>query len=211
MSALAKLLMGVGGGSADTVPVGSPFGGGFYAGRIMIDGQAYALVVAPKAQGESTLLQWKTSNTYTTWADSRNDGWSNTQAMIQAGSSLHPAAAFCRGLNINGYDDWYLPSQDESEILYRAFKPTTDSNNTSFGANPSAIPPTENYTTSNPLQTNVEVFRQGGGEDFEPVNYWTSTQVDSAYIRNQIFSNGAQYTSSKTTSRLVRAVRRVAI
>jgi len=208
MSTLAKLLMGVGGGSADPVPVGSPFGGGFYAGRIMIDEQAYALVVAPKAQGEANTLQWKTTQTTTAGTDSRNDGWSNTQVMS---SAAYPAAAFCRGLNINGYDDWYLPSQDELEILYRAFKPSTLNNDTSSGENPSAIPPTGNYTTSNPAQTNVDIFRQAGGEDFTAVRYWSSTQSSSTDSWVQSFGNGAQSTLAKTGTTRVRAVRRVAI
>lgn len=208
MSTLAKLLMGVGGESADLVPVGSPFGGGFYAGRIMVGGQAYALVVSPKAQGEVNALQWKTVQTATVGTDSRNDGWSNTQAMS---SAAYPAAAFCRGLNINGYDDWYLPSQDELEILYRAFKPSTLNNDTSSGENPSAIPPTGNYTISNPSQTNVEVFKQGGGEDFAGLRYWSSTQSSSTDSWVQYFSNGAQSTMVKTGTTRVRAVRRVAI
>ncbi len=209
MSTLAKLLMGVSG--AEPVPTipGTPFGGGFYAGRIMIDGQAYALVVAPKTQGESgSNLRWKTADTTTVGTDSRNDGWANTQAMLAGG---HPAASFCGGLDINGYDDWYLPAQDELEILYRAFKPTTDSNNTSSGANPSAIPPTGNYTISNPSQTNVEVFKQGGGDDFTASVYWSSTQDSSTTSRMHIFTNGSQSTAYKVNSRKVRAVRRVAI
>lgn len=213
MSTLAKLLMGAGGASTEPVPTtpGTPFGGGYYAGRIMVDGVEYALVVAPKTQGEADSLRWKTSNTPTVGTDSRNDGWSNTQAMIQAGSAIHPAAAFCRGLNINGYDDWYLPSQDELEILYRVFKPTLTNNNTDSGANPSAIPPTGNYTTGNPAYTNDVVFRQGGGEVFYTGYYWSSTQSSSTNCLNTHFGTGYQGTSSKTTPRQVRAVRRVAI
>lgn len=31
--------------------IGTSMGGGFYAGRIRIDGQLFALIVAPKAEG----------------------------------------------------------------------------------------------------------------------------------------------------------------
>lgn len=200
--------MGVGG---ELTP-GTPFEGGYYAGRIMVDGQAYALVVAPKTQGgEAVSLIWKTTHTGTVGTASRNDGWANTQDMIQAGSVNHPAAAFCRGLNINGYDDWYLPSPDELEILYRVFKPTTTNNNSGYGANPSAIPPTENYTTSNPSQTNVEVFKERGVEAFQASYYWASRQNAAASSYGLNFSNGAQVTLTKSNGRSVRAVRRVAI
>lgn len=216
MSNLAKLLMGVGGSRVpvDPVPVGSSFGGGFYGGMIMIDGRAYALVVSPKSKGEAaSTLQWKTTQTNTAGAASRNDGWSNTQAMIQAGSDIHPAAAFCRSLKINGYDDWYLPSRDELEILYRNLKPTTQVNTTlnSSGTNPSAIPPTEIYTESDPAQTDVGVFKEGGGEDFTAAYHWSSTQSSSSRGWYQFFGNGYQLTPFKTGSNRVRAIRRVAI
>lgn len=212
MSTLAKLLMGLRGAEPVPTEPGTPYGGGFYAGRIMIAEQAYALVVAPKAQGGGGILQWKTVQTSTDGTDSRNDGWANTQAMIQAGSALHPAAAFCRGLNINGYNDWYLPSQDELEILYRAFKPTTRNNSTGHGANPSAIPPTGNYTTGNPTQTSVAEFRSGGGEDFGATYYWCSTQDSPTLCWAQHFNDGMQNLNLKTAQySAVRAVRRVAI
>src|SRR5690606_5383295 len=62
---------------------GAPFGGGYYAGRINIGGQIYALVVAPKALGGEApgALTWKTSQTSTAGTGSINDGWANTQAM----------------------------------------------------------------------------------------------------------------------------------
>lgn len=192
--------------------VGVPFGGGYYAGRIMVDGVEYALVVAPKTQGGNGQRQWSTTNTTTVGADSRNDGWANTQAMIQAGSALHPAAAFCRGLDINGYDDWYLPSKDELELCYRAFKPLdSPTNDTTSGANPSAIPPTGNYTVRNPPVTNNELFKQLGAEAFGGY-YWSSTQHSSSQAWGQWFAHGEQRTLAKTnTGYFVRAVRRVAV
>lgn len=206
MSTLAKLSMGVGGAAEP----GTPFEGGYYAGKIMVGSQAYALVVSPKAQGEES-RQWKNTNNITNGVGSFTDGWSNTHALVNSPYGIHYAALFCRGLNINGYDDWYLPSRDELEILYRAFKPTTESNNTSAGANPRAIPPTGSYTTSNPAQTNVDVFKQGGGEAFSTGAYWSSTQSSSVDSICIYFAQGFQGVGRKTTSYLVRAVRRVAI
>ena len=135
--------------------VGKPYGGGYYAGNIKIGNQEYAIVAAPKTQGgeSPTTLQWKTSNTATANTGSINDGKANTAAMIAAGAAAHPAASFCNSLTINGYNDWYLPAKDELEILYRAFKPTTQQNNTSFGTNTSSVPPRTNYTGSDPAQT----------------------------------------------------------
>lgn len=209
MSTLARLLIGAGGG-VPTEP-GTRWGGGFFAGRIMVDGVEYALVVAPKSQGGEAILQWKTGRTTTSGTTSTNDGWANTQAMIQAGSAAHPAAAFCRGLNINGYDDWYMPARDELEILYRSFKPTNDPNNFGSGVNPSAVPPTVMYGDSNVTQTNVDVFKEGGEEAFTAEIYWSSTHQSVQSCQHQNFTSGAQGSGYKNASRLLRAVRRVAL
>lgn len=190
---------------------GAPFGGGYYAGKIKVDGQIYALVIAPKSLGgdSSSTLAWKTSNSTTTGTTSVNNGWANTQAMVTAGIAAHPAANFCRNLNIGGYTDWYLPSKDELEILYRSFKPTTDSNSTSYGANSSSVPPTNNYTSGNPAQTSIALFKSGGAEAMVANYYWSSTEYSSTRAWRQSFSSGYQIYYLKTGTYYVRGVRRV--
>ena len=196
---------------------GEPFGGGFYAGaNIVIDGQEYALVVAPRSQGglSSETLQWKTGASTTSGTDSRNDGLANSNNM---NDTDHPAAHFCRGLNINGHDDWYLPSQDELEICYRYLKPTTNNNGTSGiagGDNPSSNPVGTTYTAGDPSQTSISIFQEGGGEDFRidsTTRYWPSTQSSASHGRYQSFVNGVQGTNTKTVTNWVRAVRKVAV
>jgi len=192
--------------------VGQPYGGGYYAGNINISGTAYALIVAPKAQGGEAKLAWKTSTTSTANTSSVNDGAANTAAMIAAGASSHPAANFCNNLTINGYNDWYFPSKDELEICYRAFKPTTDSNSTGSGVNSSAIPPTTNYTSSNPAQTTIAIFKSGGVEAFTTSDYICSTQITSSNAPDQNFSNGDQDNNEgKTEAWYVRAMRKIPI
>ena len=197
----------------DPSSVGLPYGGGYYAGKIVTGGVTYALIVAPKAQGgENTTLAWKTSQTTTTGTTSINDGLGNTNAMIAAGASAHPAANFCTNLSINGYNDWYLPAKDELEILYRYLKPTTDVNHTSSGANTSSVPTTGNYTSGSPAQTSVTIFRTGNSEAFATSNYyWTSTEYSSMDGWAQYFSFGRQTSTNKTNTTYVRGVRRIAI
>lgn len=197
----------------DPSSVGLPFGGGYYAGKIVTGGVTYALVVAPKAQGgeAGTTLAWKTSTSSTTGTTSINDGLANTNAMIAAGASAHPAANFCNNLSINGYNDWYLPAKDELEILYRYLKPTTHSNLTNSGANTSSVPATGNYTSGSPAQTSVTIFRTGNGEDFAPSLYLSSTEFSSVNCWNHFFLNGEQSGVSKINTSRVRAVRRIAI
>ena len=111
----------------DAIPTtpGTPFGGGYYAGLITFSGDTYATIVAPKSGGEHGPAGWMPNYADIAGAGSFFDGLSNTKAMAVAGSDL---AKWALALNINGESDWYLPSRDELELLYRHFKPTDDEN-----------------------------------------------------------------------------------
>jgi hypothetical protein len=113
--------------AAEVTPTapGTPFAGGFYAGRINIDGAAFALIVAPKAEGQLKDQPWNKSTKNVDGALSYFDGYKNTLAMADAGSKLARAML---DLRIAGHDDWYLPSLDELEVVYRHLKPTTEEN-----------------------------------------------------------------------------------
>jgi hypothetical protein len=189
---------------------GQPFGGGYYAGaNIMVGGVEYAVVVAPKSQGgeASSGLQWKITTTPTTGTDSSSDSVANTLAM----TSYHPAAQFCNNLSINGYTDWVLPAKNVLEVCYRYLKPSSQSNDTSYGANGSSVPTTSDYTSTVPSQTNIQVFEGGGSEAFEGTHYWSSTQFSSPFAWYQSFSSGRQYPRDKSRTYRVRAVRLVEV
>src|ERR1035437_9185360 len=81
-----------------TVP-GTPHAGGFYAGRINVDGAIYALFVAPKATGGKK-SKWNTAKKAVAGAQSYFDGLANTNAMAEAGSKL---AKWALGLTIAGH------------------------------------------------------------------------------------------------------------
>lgn len=187
--------------------IGQPFGGGFYFGKIKIDGDTYALIDAGKAS--ETSLAWKDANTATTGTASLNDGLANSNAMNNA---AHAAAQYCRAYNGGGFDDWYLGSKDENELRYRNLKPDSTANHTSSGANTNSVPPGSNYTAGSPGQTSVEAFKAGGPEAFTtPDYYWTSTEYSATSAWIQRFSDGYQNYSTKTTAFLVRPVRRLKI
>ncbi len=195
-----------------TIP-GTAYEGGFYAGRIMIDNKAYAIIVAPKESGQSSIeYQWKTSNDLT-GALSLNDGLSNSNAM---NDDNHPAAQFCRSLNINGYTDWYLPSRDELEVCYRNLKPSTYFNIDIFGINDYSIDINGNpngikYTENDPQQTAAIDFQIGGSECFERCWYWSSTEYDTRSAWHYGFSGGSQVINDKSYTCCVRAIRKVLI
>lgn len=202
--------------------IGDSFEGGFYAGLIShtADGVAtHALIVAPRATGATgtgytltTNYQWKTTQTTTTGATSPFDGAANTAAMVTAGIASHPAAQFCVNLSIGGYSDWYLPARYELDIAYYHLKPTTESNNTSWGINDYSVPKrTVNNTAGNPAQTSVTAFQNTGSEPFRDAGHWSSTEGGITAAWNVNFFNGGHGATGKTTSFRVRAFRKIAL
>jgi hypothetical protein len=199
--------------------IGDAFEGGFFAGLISHtdDGVAtHALIVAPAATGASgtgytitTNLQWKTTTTTTAGTTSPFDGAANSANMNNAD---HPAAQFCEGLSIGGYSDWYLPARYELDIAYENLKPTTASNNTSWGINPYSVPErTVNRTAGAPAQTSVAAFQSGGAEAFVAANHWSSTEDSSADAWRLVFNDGGQADTNKDGSLRVRAFRKLAL
>jgi hypothetical protein len=188
---------------------GDALQGGFFAGYISQTNNGvptHALIVAPKASGESASLQWQTSSS-TTGATSPFNGAANTALMTNS-----PAANFCTGLTIGGYSDWYLPARYELDIAYFHLKPTTANNSTSWGVNDYSVPKrTANYTLGDPARTSIAAFQDGGAEAFVAGFHWSSTEDSStnAWILN--FSSGGQGNVGKTNVTRVRAFRKLAL
>lgn len=191
-----------------TVPR-TPYAGGFYVGRIRIDGQLYALIRAPKASGQHKPTRWNKTDKAITGAAAFDDGLRNTQAMAAAGSAV---AKWALSQTINDQSDWYIPSQDELEIAYRALKPGKRANwlYARSGVNLSAEPPTRPYTKEFPQQIEAIEFQAGGPEAFDEAWYWTSTQyaATSGFAWGQDFDVGSQTSGHKSDECSVFLVRR---
>ncbi len=187
--------------------IGSAFQGGFYAGLLNIDGQLHGLIVAPKATGEQEEARWGEYGNNIAGATSVYDGLANTQAMAAAG---YPLAKWALELKIDSFTDWYLPSRDELEILYRQFKPTTETNYQygRHGENSSAVPITQHYSAEAPAQTSLEAFQEGGEQAFEDAWYWSSSQYSPNLAWTQDFGDGTQGYGHKGLELRARAVRR---
>ena len=199
--------------------IGEPFGGGYFAGYIShtADGNpTHALIVAPKATGETNSIQWATNTSTTTSATSLFDGVLNTSAIVTSGIVNHPAAQFCVNLSIGGYTDWYLPSTLELDIAYFNLKPTTTSNATNFGSNAYAVPlRASNNSSSYPAQTSIPLFAFPASEAFiTNPQMWSSTEFSADIAYRNDFNNGSRLASAfgaKTTTLAVRAFRRIAL
>jgi hypothetical protein len=193
--------------------IGDAFGGGFYAGQISTAGNSiadYNLVVGPVASAQNLSIQWKTSRTSTSGTSSDIDGPANSAAMNNAS---HPAAQFCEGLTVGGFSDWYMPAMNELDVCYFNLKPTTQTNDTTAGINPNAVPArASNYTSGTPAQTSAANFiTSTGAEAFEANTYWTSTELTAADGKTQRMNNGDFNYERKDNFYRVRAIRRVAV
>jgi len=190
-----------------TVP-GTPYGGGFFFGKIKIGADVFALIRAPKAT-QRRKVAWNDSTARVTGAESFADGLANTKAMAAAGSKI---ATWALAQTIGEHNDWYLPALDELEQAYRSLKPTTRPNYcwVRSGINLSAPVPTEPYTPDLPKQTTAAGFQKGQAEAFDDAWYWTSTQdaadSDSAWVQG--FDVGDQGSYRKNGECLVFLVRR---
>jgi hypothetical protein len=132
--------------------------------------------------------------------------------MVTAGIASHPAANFCVNLSIGGFTDWYLPARYELDIAYENLKPTTGSNNISWGINPYSVPErTVNRTSGDPAQTSVSAFQSTGSEPFVAANHWSSTEFSSTTAWILLFSVGTQADFGKSNTLRVRAFRKLAL
>lgn len=194
--------------------IGQAYAGGFWAGNIGISGVAtHHIVVGPLSSSQFGPNQWKNVGTTTPGADSDIDGPQNTADMVADGNStVYPCAHFCNDLVVGGFSDWYMPAKNELEVCFFNLKPTTDTNSTSSGINPNAVPErTSNYTSGNPAQTSAVAFQTGGTEAFGDNGYWSSSEFSTTLAKRQDFIFSGQYNAGKTTSYRVRAIRRVPV
>jgi len=200
----------------DVPNIGEPFEGGFFAGYISHnqDGVAtHALVVAPKATGESGTLRWYDSQSNEVLVNTGFDGAVNTQTLAALGINKYPAANFCFNLDINGYSDWYLPSLPELNIAYFNLKPTSAANTGFTVINPYSVPIRDSSSAA-PSVTSAALFNQsiGGSESFDPSStapYWSSSSPQVSSAQGMYFINGSAFTTGTSFMCRVRAFRKV--
>lgn len=195
----------------------------------------YRPVVAPKVGGETSLALALGALPAECWT--LTEGYAATQAMRNAGDATqYPAAHWAAALSIGGYTDWYVPTRDELERIWRYLRPTSANNyvtadrptsptlsyqnngskgdtSASHGVNVNALANTGAYIAGNPSQTGIVAFRTGGAQamDYGSAVYASSTGYDAANAWAQSYQTatpGKQMTQVKESSTLIRAIRR---
>lgn len=107
------------GAPAALPPIGQPYRGGILIGVLQPGDPGYdpnmphGTIMAPTNQSEG--IQWYNGTFVTTNASGVNfgTGKTNTDNIIAIQGAGSYAARLCYDLDLNGYDDWYLPSQNE--------------------------------------------------------------------------------------------------
>jgi len=115
-------------------PIGAvgPAGGNvFYDKGSYSDGWRY-LEAGPKAT-EGTKAWWSGSpTTVGATGTAIGTGKANTDAIAAVLGSDGSAAKYCTDLIYGGYDDWFLPSIDELELIYENLKKGYKGNYTNY-------------------------------------------------------------------------------
>lgn len=134
---------------------------------------------------DETETQWSTE-TITTKATDKDNGQNNMNTIrgITGWSEKYPAFVWCEAKNTNGMTGWYLPAQNELEIV---LDNVTSINNglSSCGGTTLKISSSSSY--------------------YYYYYYWSSTQSNSSNAVS--YSNSTYFNRAKTTSNYVRAVR----
>jgi hypothetical protein len=112
-----------GGNAANVIAIGQSFGGGIVAYILHPNDPGYdanvlhGLIAYTSDLGSQ--IEWGCAFTEITGADGLAIGTGNQNTIDIINQCELPGAAYLCGIyDLNGYDDWYLPSKDELNKLY---------------------------------------------------------------------------------------------
>ena len=167
-------------GSCEFIEIGDSYQGGivFYLDSNNLGG----LIAAPTDQ--SYAAEWGCQGTKIS-AGGTVIGLGNQNTIdIEAGcTTVGIAADICANLTLGGYSDWFLPSKDELNEMWK------------------------NLADSDGDGTNTGPSDPNNLGSFANLAYWSSSETDNDEAWGQIFDLGTQDYGDKVTTVYVRAVR----
>jgi hypothetical protein len=124
------------------------------------DGQEHGLIVSLTDQGDEYGTTWSNvaveigATAQSTW-----NGFANSNAIVAQAGHTNSAAKLCVDLVSGGFNDWYLPSRNELNLLYHVM-----------------------FAVNNSLRNTVsaaEILNEGNPETGG--SYWSSTETSGGY------------------------------
>jgi hypothetical protein len=91
----------------------------FYDKGIVSDGWRYLEAAPARTEAEAV---WGPNMDITGTGTSVGSGMRNTQLIVAASGADESAARLCANLNVNEYTDWFLPSTEELDLMYKNLK-----------------------------------------------------------------------------------------
>lgn len=80
-----------------------------------LDGNGGGLIAAPSNQSNA---EWGCAGQFIGTSSAVGTGAANTTAIVSGCSDTPIAARICADLTLGGYDNWFLPSKDELNLMY---------------------------------------------------------------------------------------------
>jgi hypothetical protein len=83
-----------------------------------VENEVHGIIAAPTDQSNDA--EWGCEATSISGADGMilGTGFQNTLDIVAGCTTIGIAGQICNDLDLNGYNDWFLPSQDELDKLY---------------------------------------------------------------------------------------------
>lgn len=156
--------------------IGEAFGGGFYAGDISVPGAVYAIILAPRATGDTWgRLAEVDQGVY---AGNEWDSLTNTNNLnaMAGGSNL---AAWAKGLRIGGFSDWAIPALHVMQVIQSQFRVGSSTAPAAYQNNGSEAFNNELYWTSSPNNwVRDDSYCEDGAPIYGPVSREVSYEAN---------------------------------